>query len=898
MGRAGGGRERYRSEYTPRVEDKGGGGVSRSHQPGRAETQPSRHLWSMLLEQFLRFGDLENIAFIPGRSYGFVNFKKEEDAVFALRTLQGHMFAGVPLKIEFQKGLDKFPASSLDGEYGRDERSSTERGESFHQRDSRQQIRSPGKTYPDKPQWSNNEEPSELLRIERAFSPFGELDKVMTFPGRSYAFVRYRSIVAACLAKEALQGRLFNNPRVSISFAKNDTGPPELGRGLSSNELSIHGRPSPPVDTGRRQKDFDASVGEFPPLSSRFLLEMENTPGDREAMGFGRTTSLGMNRGLGTTAGSFEHPRYQSLGSERRVSEDRVEYLISPTVEKAPLVHELIERPQKASLSDPWDIDESAFSSAKKIKIDPFPDRELPEYPFSDFEKESQYGESRKIFPRLPESHIYNRSLVSDFGGKDAPDYTESNDSWRKSDGFTGGSTSLHIKPKPDKWHRFNPEPQKFALNDWKWEGTIAKGGTPICRARCFPVGKALDFMLPEFLDCTARTGLDMLARHFYQASGSWVVFFVPETDADIVFYNEFMNFLGEKNRAAVAKLEEKTTLFLVPPSDFSEKVLKVPGKLSISGVVLRFQQPSSDFDSVHYPPERVGSTMPPMPRSVDETTLQGNRVLPKTSSPNACPSSKETNYFSSLPEHFAPTASSESQRPTSYLSYSGSSGRVHDRHGERMYDRIQKQNPRAPSTLSPSRARTANSGFGNPSGMAPMASHSPDNSMEETFSLNEQNMMPPRRSSGVMARASSIATPTKPPPPSTGSIPSVLPEHLAQLASFLGQQKHLGKDPPYSLSGDQMQQTSMQKPTVHNRDPAPSNPAVSLSSQMQQLQRHAFSVSPSSETGKLEQLSNQLARSSAQEESETDPQKRLQATLQLAAALLQQIQQQSKPDS
>lgn len=405
-----------------------------------------------------------------------------------------------------------------------------------------------------------------------------------------------------------------------------------------------------------------------------------------------------------------------------------------------------------------------------------------------------------------------------------------------------------------------------------------------------------------------------MLARHFYQASGSWVVFFVPETDADIVFYNEFMHFLGEKNRAAVAKLEEKTTLFLVPPSDFSEKVLKVPGKMSISGVVLRFQQPSSDFDSVHYPPERVGSSIPPMPRSVDETALQDNRLLPKTASPNAWPSSKETNYFSSLPEHFAPAAPSESQRPTSYLSYSGSSGRVHDRHGERIYDRIQKQNPRAPSTLSPSRARTINSGFGNPSsttsGIAPMASHSPDNSMEEIFSLNEQNRMPPRKSSGTIAAPGTSAfgaedgielppsPPTKPPPPSTGSIPSVLPEHLAQLASFLGQQKHLGKDPSYSLSGDQMQQTSMQKPTAHYRDPAPSNPVVSLSSQMQQLQRHAFNVSPAPEAVKLEQLSNQLARSSSQEESEGDPQKRLQATLQLAAALLQQIQQQSKPDS
>lgn len=75
-----------------------------------------------------------------------------------------------------------------------------------------------------------------------------------------------------------------------------------------------------------------------------------------------------------------------------------------------------------------------------------------------------------------------------------------------------------------------------------------------------------------------------MLSKHYYEAASAWVVFFVPESDSDIVFYNEFMQYLGEKQRAAVAKLDDRTTLFLVPPSEFSEKVLKVPGKLSISG--------------------------------------------------------------------------------------------------------------------------------------------------------------------------------------------------------------------------------------------------------------------------------------------------------------------------
>lgn len=89
-----------------------------------------------------------------------------------------------------------------------------------------------------------------------------------------------------------------------------------------------------------------------------------------------------------------------------------------------------------------------------------------------------------------------------------------------------------------------------------------------------------------------------MLSRHYYQAAASWVVFFAPGSDSDIASYNDFMHYLTEKQRVAVAKLEEKLSLFLVPPSDFTEKILKVPGKLSISGLILKFnQQMVSDQD-------------------------------------------------------------------------------------------------------------------------------------------------------------------------------------------------------------------------------------------------------------------------------------------------------------
>ncbi|XP_078443618.1 RNA recognition motif (RRM)-containing protein [Wolffia australiana] len=715
MGRIGGGREKHRGAFNPRIEERGNGVNPRSHPLGQVEAQPSRHLWvgnlpprvtqGMLLEQFLRFGDLETIAFVPGRSYAFVNFRRVEDAIFALRTLQGQMFAGLPLKIEFQKG-DKLSAnSSFEGGYGRDERNSADLGEPFLMRGPGPQSSSPGRAFLDNSQWISSEEPSEFLRIgfpihliidrndlERAFSPFGELDNVICYPTRGYAIVRYRSIVAACLAKDAMQGRLFNNPRIIISFAKIDSGP----------------------------RDFE----NFPFPAPRFFPELENFPGERDA--FPR---------------SFDHPRFQNLPPP----EDRVDRRFSPSVD--PGLHH----------QPPWAADDRPFSSAKKLKTDSFPDRELPEYPFSSFDKERA--------PRLPERDLYSRSLVSEFGGKTAPDFPENDDLWRKPEGFPPS------RPNPEKWRRSTPENQPIPVKEWKWEGTIAKGGTPICRARCFPVGKALDFMLPEFLDCTARTGLDMLSRHFYQASDSWVVFFVPDTDADIAFYNEFLHFLGEKNRAAVAKLEDKTTLFLIPPSEFSEKVLKVPGKLSISGVILRFQESSSDLDSA------PAQSRP----SVDESTL------PRSSRP-PLPSPREGAHFSSLPDPFAPAP-----RP-----YSAAQ------------ERIQRKQPLTEPA-------------------------------EETPAANEPGL----------DLASSSAK----------QQPPLLPEQLAQLASFLGQQK----------------QASVQRPLT---------PAVSLSSQGQRPLVNA--VRAAEPAVKLDSLG----------EPEGDPEKRLQATLQLAAALLQQIQHQSKPDS
>lgn len=103
---SGRGRDRFRREHPPRPEEKGHHGRS---------NPPSRHLWvgnishsideSTLARQFLRFGELESVAFQPGRSYAFVNFRNEDDAFAAIRELQGFSVAGNPLRIEFAKAV-------------------------------------------------------------------------------------------------------------------------------------------------------------------------------------------------------------------------------------------------------------------------------------------------------------------------------------------------------------------------------------------------------------------------------------------------------------------------------------------------------------------------------------------------------------------------------------------------------------------------------------------------------------------------------------------------------------------------------------------------------------------------------------------------------------------------
>jgi hypothetical protein len=92
-------------------------------------------------------------------------------------------------------------------------------------------------------------------------------------------------------------------------------------------------------------------------------------------------------------------------------------------------------------------------------------------------------------------------------------------------------------------------------------------------------------------INCSARTGLDMLAKHYADATGFDIVFFLPDSKDGFVPYTEFLRYLGSKSRAGVVKVDSGTTLFLVPPSDFLENVLQVDGPERLYGVVLHIPQ-------------------------------------------------------------------------------------------------------------------------------------------------------------------------------------------------------------------------------------------------------------------------------------------------------------------
>ncbi|KAF3630254.1 hypothetical protein FXO38_23818 [Capsicum annuum] len=133
------------------------------------------------------------------------------------------------------------------------------------------------------------------------------------------------------------------------------------------------------------------------------------------------------------------------------------------------------------------------------------------------------------------------------------------------------------------------------------WKGFIATRGVPVCQAR-IPKGESIERKIPDIINFTYKKGLDMLAYHYTDAAvGFNILSISPHTEEDFASYTESLKYLSSNNRALVAEFADGTTLFLVPPSDFLKKVLKVDSLTRIYGVILKY---------AHHTPS--GTSLPP----------------------------------------------------------------------------------------------------------------------------------------------------------------------------------------------------------------------------------------------------------------------------------------------
>ncbi|KAM7278130.1 hypothetical protein ACFE04_005264 [Oxalis oulophora] len=554
------------------------GAVIRGGNPIKIEfarpARPCKNLWigginpsvskEELEKEFRKFGKIDDVKFLRDRNTAAVEYTRLEDASEAMRNLNGKQFGGEQIRVDF---LRSQPSRREQWHNTPDSRDGPILGRGTGPSDV---DSGPKKSYSQASGVRRAEgQPSRVLwvgyppsiqideqMLHNAMILFGEIESIKTFPSRHYAFVEFRSIDEARRAKEGLQGRLFNNPRITIMFSSSDLAP---GAGFN------------PGPKGPRPDMF---FSEQSPGPSQIDMFGHGFPGPLPP-GNGPRPYMPSNH-FGPELGDFAaHPSW------RRQS--------SPGILPSPQGM----RPNTRT----WDSYDER--NPKRSRMD---DRIM---------LEQSYGG-----PAI-DGGVHGRSPYSP------------------------------------------PVGSKVRGGDYIWRGIIAKGGTPVCQARCVPIGKGLETELPEIVNCTARTGLDMLTKHYAEAIGFDIVFFLPDSEDDFASYTEFLHYLAAKDRAGVAKFDNGTTLFLVPPSDFLTKVLKVTGPERLYGVVLKLPQQQSPNARIvqqetHHsvPLSQYSDIRPDYIRATEEKVLpmDYNRVLHEESN---FPAKPQFTPGESRPSHF-----------------------------------------------------------------------------------------------------------------------------------------------------------------------------------------------------------------------------------------------------
>ncbi|XP_022761621.1 flowering time control protein FPA-like isoform X2 [Durio zibethinus] len=513
--------------------------------------KPCKNLWvggisqmiskEELEEEFRKFGKIEDFKFLRDRNTAFVEYFRMEDASQAMRSMNGKRIGGEQMRVDFLRShpsrREQWPISHelRDGLFsGRMGPSDTH---SMAKRPHPQLAGRKVDGQPSKVLWVGYPPSVQIdeQMLHNAMILFGEIERIKSFPSRHYAFVEFRSVEEARRAKEGLQGRLFNDPRITIMFSSSELAP---GKDYSGFYSGIKG-PRP-----------DMLFSDHPFRPSQVDIFGQNHSGLSNIVSGPLTPSgiVGSNVPIRLFGhqGSYEPllsgPEYSDLS----VQDADPKILMGPNWRRPspPLPSAQGFKPPMRQASGSWDVyDVSQFQrDAKRSRIEaslPIDDASFPLRKMDDLGSHSDDS--------------YGLGPVNG-GGALGP--------------FVNVQGKGHLSPVPGKVVAGGPGVAR-SDNDYIWRGIIAKGGTPVCHARCVPIGKGLE----------------------------------TELEDDFASYTEFLRYLGSKNRAGVAKFDDGTTLFLVPPSDFLTKVLKVVGPERLYGVVLKLppQLPSTTLHA--HPP-------------------------------------------------------------------------------------------------------------------------------------------------------------------------------------------------------------------------------------------------------------------------------------------------------
>ncbi|KAJ6734223.1 FLOWERING TIME CONTROL PROTEIN FPA [Salix purpurea] len=436
---------------------------------------------------------------------------------------------------------------------------------------------------------------SDLMEL---FAQFGALDSVTTYSARSYAFVYFKHVEDAKQAKDALQGTSLRGNQIKIEFARPAKPSKYLWVGGISSSVSEERLEEEFLKFGKIEdfkflRDRKIAYVEYLKLEDAFEamknMNGKKIGGDQIRVDFLRSQSTRREQlpdFLDSREDQFSATPYgvrrpqlpQSLGGRKDGQPSNILSVDEARRAKEGLQGRLFNDPRITIM----------FSSSGLA----------PGKEYSSFYPGVKGGEFNDLAPSHSTRDTASGILPSPASGI-RPSMRSVSSGWDVLDPsqFPREAKRSRIDAAPsvddDSFpaRKMDDRLRVILIMISYGGGIVAKGGTPVCHARCVPVGKGIESEIPHVINCSARTGLDMLAKHYAEAIGFDIVFFLPDSEEDFASYTEFLRYLGLKNRAGVAKFDDGTTLFLVPPSDFLKNVLKVAGPERLYGVVLKLPQ-------------------------------------------------------------------------------------------------------------------------------------------------------------------------------------------------------------------------------------------------------------------------------------------------------------------